>query len=764
MAICRFILIIISIFVSVTVNAVDSCKALFENTKFSSYVSERDASNLLSKSVLTSTLERAKQQLFVKEFHVFREWYLSHFYFDRREILIEALKDPNLTSPQMYTQKGQDPFLGYMFAREKIASWPIEKALSIEGMGAIQKMLLEAHSDAKTNKEYGKISTENSEGTVDKDLGNIRYYAVLNLIQDKSRPLGGTYRANYSDKYKNSENKKIRSQEIIDQLSASLDRESQTNNPNPFDLTHLDDNSIHSPRTYHQLEKENEYLSKGPEYVEYAGIENWKKYKNKLSEHVRLRLEIADNERLFERPYTLAAKLLRIDFLRDLVQYELAQFSTKMKQGYKSKEQKIELIAELYWKLVSIHPFANGNGRTFRLILERLLSEYGIYPPIWTHIGEDAYRSLGEFARILKDSIYLSELFHSEINSKQLYKLKDLKSALSYILLPPNLLKQYYLSQDSYPVTHIFDIGSMTDFAQFCKLHGKKVNRYLVDEYFKMKLGMNKKVIDTNGLQKSITFIPEAYTKLFNRFSRNHAEYDLKVNFYDQQYIYRGAAIQEELTINRAVKTFIEITKENTGTGVLDDRQDVMSSIELFNAQLAKEQSRLKSILSIFNGNTEFKAYWNSLLSSWTTDIKAAEKHANGKYLNQPEKGFTVLLEAYTPIYGAYSAHAISNSFGTRIKESQKNDYVVVGAVLPEMIQRARFYKLAKPKKFWNRFFNAKLSQEDSDLIIVTRVSWNELSVVEVNSQDSFLTQKKYRVYIKPMGGFEIIEVKDNQQ
>ena len=758
MIVYRLLIFILICSTSLAVNAVDSCKALFENAKLNSYVSERDSRKSIQSSSLDNALNQARQKLSNQDFRDFREWYLSHFYFDRREILFEALKDPNLISPQMYTQKGQDPFLGYMFAREKIANWPIEKVLTIEGMGAVQKMLLEAHPDVKTSKEYGKVSTENSESTVDKDLGGIRYYAVLNLIEDKTRSRVGTYRANYSDKYKNSENKKIRSQEIKDQLSASLNRKSDEFTPNPHNLAHLSEMSIHSPTTYKQLEKENEYLTKGPEYVEYAGIENWKMHKNKLSEYVKLRLELADKEKLFAKPYMSASKLLRIDYLSDLVKYEVKLFDFKIKQKNLSKEQKIELIAELYWKLVSIHPFANGNGRTFRLILERLLSEHEIYPPIWTHIGEDAYRSLDEFTRILKDSIYLSDLFHSEINSKQLYKLKDLKSALSYILLPPNLLRQYYLNQNFYPVTHIFDIGSMSDFEQFCRLHDKKVNRYLVDEYFKMKLGMNKKVIATNGLQKSVTFVPETYTKLFNRFSRNHTEYALRVDFYDQQYIYRGAAIQEELTINRAVKTFIEITKENTGTGVLDDRQDVMSSIELFNAQLAKEQSRLKSILSIFNGSTEFKAYWNSLLSSWTTDIKAAEKYANGKYLNQPEKGFTVLLEAYTPIYGAYSAHAISNSFGSKVKESQQNDYVVVGAVLPEMIQRARFYKLAKPKKFWNRFFNPKLSQEDSDLIIVTRVSWNELSVVEVNSQDSFLTQKKYRVYIKPMGGFEIVE------
>lgn len=760
LGVCKLLLVIIVALVSLAVNAADSCKLLFELELKTVSVPERDTLRIQNKSVLSSTLERAQQQLSAKEYRDFREWYLSHFYFDRREILLEAMKNPELTSPSIYTKYDQDPFLGYMVARDKTSKMPLDLVLSIEGMSTVQKMLLQAHADKETKNEYGKISTSNSESTVDKDLGVIRYYAVLNLIEGAmGYNYGPTRRMSHSSKYRSNDVKKIRSQEIKDQLSASLDRKSDESNPNPHDLAHLSDETAYSPNTYRQLEKENEYLSKGPEYVEYAGIENWKKHKNKLSGDVKSRLELADKQGLFSKPYTPASKLLRKDFLRELVQYELNQFNSKIKQRYTSNEQKIELIAELYWKLVSIHPFANGNGRTFRLILERLLSEYEIYPPIWTHIGEDAYRSLDEFTRILKDSIYLSELFHSEIKRKQLYKVKDMKSALGYILLPPNLLKQYYFHHETYNMTDILNIGSMDDFEQFCRLHSKRVNRYLIDEYFKMKLGMSKKVIDAGDLQKSITFVPEAYSKLFNRLSRNQAEYNMKVDFYNSQYIYRGAAIQGKLTIERAIKTFIAITEENTGTGVSDNRQDVMSSIELFNAQLAKEQSRLKSVLSIFSRGTQFKDYWNSLLSSWTTDIKTAEKYANGKYLRMPEKGFTVLLEAYTPIYGAYSAQAISNSFGIRVKESQKNDYVVVGAVLPEMIQRARFYKLSKPKKFWNRFFSPKLSQEDSDLIIVTRVSWNELSVIEVNSQDSFLSQKKYRVRIMPMGGIEISEI-----
>ena len=746
-----------------SVHAVDRCVSLFEKEKQNSFVSERDNSNKQIKSNLTSTLERAKQRLSSQEFRNFREWYLSHFYFDRREILLEAMKDPELTSPSIYTKNDQDPFLGYMVARQRIANWPIQKILSIGGMSEVQKILLQAHADKDTKNEYGKISTANSELTVEKDLGVVRYYAVLNAIEgavSKYRVTRATY---HSNKYKSNDVKKIRSQEIKDQLSAKLDRKSDEFNPNPYDLAHLNDKSIHSPKTYNQLEKENEYLTKGPEYVEYAGIENWKKHKNKLSEALKYRLVLADKEELFARPYTSASKLLRIDFLTDLVNYELNQFNYKIKQKNLTQEQKIEFIAELYWKLVSIHPFANGNGRTFRLILERLLSEHGIYPPIWTHIGEDAYRSLSEFTQILKDSIYLSEVFHNEIYKKQLYKLKDFKSTLSYILLPPNLLKQYYLHQDPHIVTDIFNLGSMDDFEQFCRLYGKKVNRFLVDEYFRMKLEMNKKVIDADDMQKMITFVPDLYTKLFYRLSRNQAEYNVKAKFYIQQYIYRGSAVQGSLTIERAIKTFIDITDENTGIGVSDTRQDVMSSIELFNAELAKEQSRLKSVLSVFNGSTQFKDYWNSLLSSWTTDIKEAEKYANGKYLNQPEKGFTVLLEAYTPIYGAYSARAISNSFGSKINESQKNDYVVVGAILPEMIQRARFYKLSKPKKFWDNFFKTDSSQVESDLIMVTRLSWNELAVTEMKSHDSFARKKEYRVYIKPMGGFEIIEIKDGE-
>jgi len=59
----------------------------------------------------------------------------------------------------------------------------------------------------------------------------------------------------------------------------------------------------------------------------------------------------------------------------------------------------IDLAADFQKKLVSIHPFIDGNGRTSRLFMSRILKEYGYPPPIFDELRGQELEMSDEFWR-----------------------------------------------------------------------------------------------------------------------------------------------------------------------------------------------------------------------------------------------------------------------------------------------------------------------------------------------------------------------------
>ncbi|MDR1429781.1 MAG: Fic family protein [Spirochaetaceae bacterium] len=58
---------------------------------------------------------------------------------------------------------------------------------------------------------------------------------------------------------------------------------------------------------------------------------------------------------------------------------------------HKSKLSVVELAAWVHYKLVYIHPFIDGNGRTARLIMNLILLQYGYPPAVILHIDRRKY-------------------------------------------------------------------------------------------------------------------------------------------------------------------------------------------------------------------------------------------------------------------------------------------------------------------------------------------------------------------------------------
>ena len=66
---------------------------------------------------------------------------------------------------------------------------------------------------------------------------------------------------------------------------------------------------------------------------------------------------------------------------------------------HETKEHPIKIATDAHFKLVSIHPFVDGNGRTARLLMNLILISYG-YPPVIIKADEcEEYISLLERAQ-----------------------------------------------------------------------------------------------------------------------------------------------------------------------------------------------------------------------------------------------------------------------------------------------------------------------------------------------------------------------------
>ncbi len=73
----------------------------------------------------------------------------------------------------------------------------------------------------------------------------------------------------------------------------------------------------------------------------------------------------------------------------------------------------ISLAVEYQFKFVSIHPFLDGNGRTSKLLMDRILMRFDLAPPTFKEDDWDVYYSLQEYIVKVREAIYRSTGLYS---------------------------------------------------------------------------------------------------------------------------------------------------------------------------------------------------------------------------------------------------------------------------------------------------------------------------------------------------------------
>jgi len=100
----------------------------------------------------------------------------------------------------------------------------------------------------------------------------------------------------------------------------------------------------------------------------------------------------------------------------------------------------IETASDFVQKFIAIHPFADGNGRTARLMMDRILAEKGLMPPILKNTGNDIGLGAAEFAKeVLHGVARTNTMLGLSGSSKELGN-KPLHSGAGYV---QRMMKQH---------------------------------------------------------------------------------------------------------------------------------------------------------------------------------------------------------------------------------------------------------------------------------------------------------------------------------
>ena len=173
----------------------------------------------------------------------------------------------------------------------------------------------------------------------------------------------------------------------------------------------------------------------------------------------------------------------------------------------KSPNDIINSAATFGWKYINIHPFPNANGRTVRILIEKILMDYGMPPPIMYPWGQDVEVTIEQFASFIKDSTIVSKRFH-----------QDLKTLMARDI------------PYSYVTSHIFTPGfykrlkvKSKDWQSLMNFRPKDLISFLVQKRFKVEKFNHSKKYRVFSLQKFRAFkkMEKKNRWILNIFHRN---------------------------------------------------------------------------------------------------------------------------------------------------------------------------------------------------------------------------------------------------
>ncbi|MFK8136937.1 MAG: Fic family protein [Bdellovibrionales bacterium] len=117
----------------------------------------------------------------------------------------------------------------------------------------------------------------------------------------------------------------------------------------------------------------------------------------------------------------------------------------------KQREAYIELVADFYRDLISIHPFADGNGRTLRVMMSYLFIRENISPPRLFDVSKDILSSRENWIKQVKAGVLSTQKLMADISHRLESNLDPTKSPYLYsVIIPEGVMLKARKSRKNY--------------------------------------------------------------------------------------------------------------------------------------------------------------------------------------------------------------------------------------------------------------------------------------------------------------------------
>jgi hypothetical protein len=321
-------------------------------------------------------LPQARQQNFLN-------WYFSTISFDLNSLIADNLKE-SLTDPSpliRYDKRGERPLEQIISAREFLELIPLQN-LNIEVLNETQRRIISKDfikSSSETILLKDGMKKSNSENAPDDEFGHIRaehvsYYDNWKITY-KYRLISNGKLINREGEIKNYIQLSTRNKFISYQVTNK-----QVSYLNPsffFNLEHCRQNVI-EPDICHEVQK---ILKREKNLYPDIHSNHSKVLQKLVTQHM---------EKIIS---DLKLQLSKARLVKDV----------------------ISAAGTFYHKMISIHPYKNGNGRLSKLVLDRILGEYGIPAPLYQPWGIDVTLLEEDLITMLEDAVIISNCFHRDL-------------------------------------------------------------------------------------------------------------------------------------------------------------------------------------------------------------------------------------------------------------------------------------------------------------------------------------------------------------
>ncbi len=395
--------------------------------------------------------------------------------------------------------------------------------------------------------------------------------------------------------------------------------------------------------------------------------------------------------------------------VKQLLDDALLDFRNRLAHA-KTLEERVRIYTDFSKKLVSIHPFPDGNGRTTRFTLNFLLAQEGLPIPI---LEDTIDLSLSDerFYEKVVSGIKTSDRFLDDIKWRKAEGLDIKKTPYNLVSKLPDQIwfssKGLKGGKASFPV-------DAYDYAQYVRNHSSQLGSSLNTEpkLLRQYVASMKqwslhfvKPGKENDLYH-VMRVPDEATELLkikkpkskeglNRFYKE---------FYEEDEVYRGLSVQSSYSDQQLIDHFKKLSNIHLSmsasrqSGAAEEKivNKVIENSRDYNAMIEKPNEFFSHARDHMNAEG---SYGNSVFLSTSKNKAVAKRFAEGFLTGENSiknmKG-QLILSALEPKYGAVDfnrlneiSQKLGNSFMSKYPRQQ--EVAVVGALNPESVTRLEF-------------------------------------------------------------------------